>query len=196
VRTLPDHVAEGLSVLFVGLNPSIYAAQHGHYYARPTNRFWPALSRSRLSLEARQGLGVERLRPEHDAALLRFGFGFTDVVKQPTVGIADLAKDAWPHGVGQLRRRLARCQPRIACFQGLTGFDAFLRHGLGERRPVQAGPQPERIGNTAVFVVPSPSGANAHANIAILAGWYDRLWEHLQVVDTLMRSAAMPDQQM
>lgn len=180
MRTLPDRIAPGLSVLFVGLNPSIYAARHGHYYARPSNRFWPALSRSHLSLAARQGLGVERLRPEHDADLLRFGFGFTDVVKQPTAGIADLAKDAWPRGARLLHRKLSRHQPKIACFQGLTGYDSYLRHALGERRIVTPGLQPERIGATRIFLVPSPSGANAHTSIAIQAGWYDRLWECLQ----------------
>ena len=83
-ETLPDLLAPGLEVVFVGINPSPYSVQRGHYFARSTSRFWPAFSRSRLSAPARLALGVDLLGPDHDAALLPFGIGFTDVVKRPT----------------------------------------------------------------------------------------------------------------
>ena len=70
----------------MGINPSPYSVQRGHYFARPTSRFWPAFSRSRLSAPARLALGVDLLGPDHDAALLPYGIGFTDVVKRPTPG--------------------------------------------------------------------------------------------------------------
>src|SRR5271170_3771889 len=91
LETLPDLVREELDIVFVGINPSVYSARQGHYFARPTNRFWPAFSRSILSAAARRGLDVAVLRPEHDAALLDYGFGFTDVVKRPTRNAAELA---------------------------------------------------------------------------------------------------------
>jgi TDG/mug DNA glycosylase family protein len=167
-------------VVFVGANPSIYSAGRGHYYARPTNRFWPALSQSRLSAAARRGLGVERLRPEHDRALLDFGFGFTDAAKRPTVRATDLAPADWEEGARALERTLRRVRPRAACFQTRTGWAAFLQSVLGLRRRLALGLQPERLGTTALFLVPSPSGANAHTSIAIQAGWYDALQDYLE----------------
>jgi TDG/mug DNA glycosylase family protein len=74
-QTLPDLLRSGLDIVFVGINPSIFSVQRGHYFARKTNRFWPCLSRSTLSRRARQALSVEQLGPEHDAALLRAGSG-------------------------------------------------------------------------------------------------------------------------
>jgi TDG/mug DNA glycosylase family protein len=80
-QTLPDLLKKGLDVVFIGINPSLFSVERGHYFARKTNRFWPTLSRSVLSLKARQGLRVETLGPQHDRALLGYGIGFTDVVK-------------------------------------------------------------------------------------------------------------------
>src|SRR5690348_14259953 len=90
---LPDYLQPGLQLVFVGINPSVYSAERGHYFARSTNRFWPAFSRSRLSLPVRQALGRERLGPEDDSLLPRFGIGFTDVVKRPTRNISLLGRD-------------------------------------------------------------------------------------------------------
>src|SRR5260370_41993014 len=82
--TLPDLLRSGLDLVFVGINPGLYSARQGHYFARRTNRFWPALSRSILSAAARRALDVVTLVPEHDAALLDHRFGFTHVLKRPT----------------------------------------------------------------------------------------------------------------
>ena len=129
-----------------------------------------------LSAEARAGLGVERLLPEHDSALLRFGFGFTDVVKRATPKASDVGLDEFAGGVGPLEQKLKRYAPRVACFQGVTGWRAVV----GARTAVQLGPQQQVFGGCRVFVVPSPSGANARTSIATQSHWYDRLAEYLR----------------
>src|SRR3984957_17636139 len=88
--TLPDLLRTGLDVVFVGINPSVFSAEQGHYFARKINRFWPAFSRSVLSLAARRAWGVERLEPIHDSQLQDHGFGFTDMVKRASLRASDL----------------------------------------------------------------------------------------------------------
>jgi mismatch-specific thymine-DNA glycosylase len=120
------------------------------------------------------------LHPEHDRALLRFGIGFTDAAKRPSVRATDLAPADWEEGAIALAETLRRVQPRVACFQTRTGCTAFLQSVLGVRgRPV-LGLQPEHFGRTSLFLVLSPSGANAHTSIAIQTGWYDAVHDYLQ----------------
>jgi len=121
-QTLPDLLRDGLEVVFVGINPGLYSAAQGHYFARRTNRFWPAFSRSVLSERARLGLNLSTLGPEHDSALLAFGFGFTDVVKRPTGNAGELAPSELAAGAPLLLDKLARHRPLVACFHGLTGY--------------------------------------------------------------------------
>ncbi len=176
MNTLPDLLAPGLALVFVGINPSTYSVARGHYFARKTNRFWPAFSRSLLSAPARAALRVDALGPEHDRALLAHGVGFTDVVKLATGNAGEIPAGAWAEHTPRLLRRLRRAAPRVACFHGLTGFRPFLRLGLGvERRAIALGPQPESIGVTRLYVVPNPSPANAHFTPAEQTAWYDRL---------------------
>jgi len=134
-RTLPDYLRPGLDLVFVGINPGLYSVQRGHYFARPTSRFWPAFSRSVLSAPVRRSLGLATLGPGQDSALLKYGIGFTDVVKRPSSGAADLRLADYQEWAPRLRRRLARYKPRVACFHGLTAYRAFARYGLG--RPSQ-----------------------------------------------------------
>lgn len=178
--TLPDRLTTGLQVVFVGINPSIYSVQRGHYFARTTNRFWPGFSRSRLSLTIRTSLGRDVLGPDDDVALPRFGFGFTDVVKRPSNNAAALTAADYAVWTPRLAARLDRYAPRVACFHGVTGYRAFLTFGLGIRRePIVLGRQPERLGETHVFVVPNPSPANAHFRLEDQIAWYDRLADEL-----------------
>ncbi|HUH84149.1 MAG TPA: mismatch-specific DNA-glycosylase [Stellaceae bacterium] len=175
IATLPDLLRDELEVVFVGINPSIFSAWMGHYFARPSNRFWRALSRSVLSRSARDAMGVTLLTPAQDRALLDHGFGFTDLVKRPTARAAEVAPAEFAAGIAALRAKLEKHRPRIACFQGITGYRAL--HGAiasGAAEP-GLGLQPTRIAATRLFVAPSPSGANAHATPAILTEWYDRL---------------------
>jgi len=173
--TLPDLLRDGLNLIFIGINPSLYSVAQGHYFARKTNRFWPALSRSILSEPARRALGVDQLLPVDDAALLAHGIGFTDIVKRPTARADELDPAEFADAARQLTAKLKIFQPRIVCFQGMMGFRPFLRvHAPDHPRP-ELGEQPIRIGRTRLFVVPSPSAANAHASPAEQTAWYDRL---------------------
>jgi TDG/mug DNA glycosylase family protein len=173
--TLPDLLREGLDLVFVGINPSLYSVAQGHYFARKTNRFWPSFSRSALSEPIRLALGVERLEPAHDAVLLEHGIGFTDVVKRPTARADELGAEEFAVGVRDLVAKLEMFRPRIACFHGMMGYRPFLRvHAPGAPKS-DLGPQPIRLGETELFVVPNPSPANAHASPAAQTVWYDRL---------------------
>jgi double-stranded uracil-DNA glycosylase len=181
--TLPDYLERGLDLVLVGINPGLYSVARGHYFARPTSRFWPAFSRSRLSAPVRAALGVDVLTPAHDATLLGFGIGFTDVVKRPSANAADLAPGDFETGAPQLLGRLRRYRPRVACFHGLTAYRPFVRWALrcGDRAP-QLGPHAETIGATRLYVVPNPSPANAHFTVAEQAAWYDRLSDFIETV--------------
>lgn len=174
-RTLPDYLRRGLDLVFVGINPGLYSVARGHYFARPASRFWGAFSRSILSARIRASLGKDQLGPEDDRALLRFGIGFTDVVKVPSRGAGDLTPQHYREWAPRLLVRLETFQPRVACFHGLTGFRAFVRYVLPEpRQEWRLGLQPIRLGPTRVFVVPNPSPANAHFQLPDYVVWYDR----------------------
>jgi len=173
--TLPDLLRDGLDVVFVGINPSLFSARKGHYFARPTNRFCRAFSASRLSRGARDAIGVAVLTPEQDRALLEHGFGFTDLVKRPTVRAAEIAPAEFAAGIAALAGKLAEHRPRIACFQGITRYRPVHRVIAGDTAATGLGLQQTRIAATRLFVAPSPSGANAHATPAVLTDWYDRL---------------------
>lgn len=174
--TLPDHMGPGLRVVFVGINPSLYSVARGHYYARPTNRFWKAFSRSVLSAPVREALGRRLLGPEDDGRLLAFGFGFTDVVKLPSRRASDLSSRAFQAWAPRLRHRLLGDQPAVACFHGLAAWRGFARYGGGWRwRQWRYGLQRARLGETRLFVVPNPSAANAAVRLEELVRWYNRL---------------------
>lgn len=171
--TLPDLLCDGLQLVFIGINPSRYSAAQGHYFARRGNRFWPCFSRSRLSAQARKALGTDCLTPEHDTALPLHGIGFTDVVKRPTPNVSTLDRREFAAGAAALALKLEQVQPRVACFQGIMGYRPFAV--LFHTDHATLGPQKLTIGATRLFVVPSPSAANAHFTPAQQTEWYDRL---------------------
>jgi TDG/mug DNA glycosylase family protein len=179
IDTLPDLLRDALDVVFVGINPSLFSAARGHYFARRSNRFWPCFSRSVLSDAARRALGVERLEPEHDRSLLSCGFGFTDLVKRPTARAGELLPNELASGVIGLASKLERHQPRIACFHGVTGYRHVVRRLAPFANQPVLGAQPLRIGVTLCFVVPNPSGANAHFTPTDQTHWYNRLADEL-----------------
>jgi TDG/mug DNA glycosylase family protein len=181
--TLPDLLRDGLDVVFVGINPSVYSATQGNYFARKINRFWPAFSRSRLSLAARADLGVERLEPMHDRLLQDFGFGFTDLVKRPSPRSTDLTREEPKEGVAALARKLKRYKPRFACFHGVTVGRPVQKVIASELAEAGLGLQPYTIGATQIFVVPNPSPANAHFTPADQTYWYDALADALAQVE-------------
>jgi TDG/mug DNA glycosylase family protein len=122
-------------------------------------------------------LGVAQLKPEHDRMLLDYGFGFTDLVKRPTVRASELTAGEFAAGVASVMAMIERLGPRIACFHGITGYRRVHQAiAAGDPAPV-FGVQPARISETRLFVLPSPSGANAHVSRAEQIHWYDRLAE-------------------
>src|SRR5580658_3841806 len=158
--TLPDLLRPDLDLVFIGINPSLYSVAQGHYFARKTNRFWPAFSRSILSAPARRALGFEQLTPEHDAMLQDYGIGFTDVVKRATARADELNPDEFAEATRELVAKLERFQPRIACFHGMMGYRPFVRLHAPTLPPAVLGEQTLRLGRTRLFVIPNPSPAN------------------------------------
>ena len=161
-RTLPDRVGPHMRVLLCGLNPSLYAADAGVGFARPGNRFWPA------ALAA--GLVTVDRDPAH--ALARHGVGMTDLVKRATVGADELTRDEYRAGAARVERLVRRLQPGAICFVGLAGYRAAVD------RHARAGVQPEPFGGVPAYVMPNPSGLNAHTTPVELA-------EHLRAVARL-----------
>ena len=159
--SLPDLLAPGIELLFVGINPSLYSARAGHYYARPGNMFWRCLHEG--------GLTPIRLRAEEDVRVLEWGIGITDCVKRPTVSAAEVSAAEFREGVDALVGKIARCHPLVVCFNGLVGYRGAFdpRAGLGL--------QPASMEGAAVFVVPSTSGANAAYSRDERIEWFARL---------------------
>jgi TDG/mug DNA glycosylase family protein len=173
---LPERLASHLDVVFVGINPSLYAVARGHYFARPQNRFWPAFSASRLSQRMRLALRLECLRPEHDALLPRFGFGLTDLVRRPTAQAGHLKAWEFRQAAPDLRRRLEAVGPKLVCFHGMMSYRPFLKHGLGlDDKGCQLGEQPHLFAGAPLWVIPNPSPANASYRLPDLIRWYDTL---------------------
>lgn len=170
-RTLPDLLAPGLALVFVGLNPSEYSAREGRYFANPRNRFWPAFNRSAL-LPAELG---RECTPSDDSLLLEYGIGFTDVVKRPTPQGNALKAADYRQWAPVLRQKLLEHQPRLVCFHGLMAYKSYLRYAGGDKASPGLGMQPRQIGASSVFVVPNPSPANARYSVDDLAAWYDRV---------------------
>jgi len=177
--TLPDLLAPNLDILFVGINPSRYSVEQGHYFARKINRFWPCFSQSRLSAKARAGLGVTALLPVHDSALPNYGFGFTDLVKRATANASELAPVEFVEAVATLKEKIEAFHPRIACFHGVTAFrplhEALTGEKFAGKHGGRLGVQDLVISGTKLFVVPNPSPANSHFTPAEQTEWYDRL---------------------
>ena len=171
--SLPDYLAPGLRLVFVGINPGINSVQVGHYFASPRNRFCRAFNIA--------GLALEDCGPEEDGQLLGQGIGFTDVVKRPTRGAGDLKAQDFRTGVPQLKEKLLRFQPKVVCFHGVTAYGSYLRYAESIRTPPGLGIQPRAIGQSRVFVTPNPSPANAAVSLDTLVSWYVRLRELVEV---------------
>ncbi len=161
-KPLPDVVAPDLDVLFCGINPSLVSAERGHHFARPGNRFWPALHLA--------GLTPRRLTPEEDRELLRHGLGVTNLVDRPTRTAAELSPEELRQGAAALAALVVRYRPRTLAVLGVTAW----RQAAGRPR-AGLGLQPERVGGAATWVVPNPSGLNAHHQLPDLARLYGEL---------------------
>lgn len=160
-RTLPDLLRTGLDIVFVGINPSIYSAEKGHYYARPGNLFWRALHES--------GIVDRPVGPEEDSDLLELGIGFTDMVKRPTSSADEIDANEFADGARDIVRKINEYRPKVVCFNGLAGyrssFDSKASPGL----------QAMMIGGSRVFVLPSTSRRNAHYQWPDILCWFREL---------------------
>ena len=185
--TLPDLLREGLDLVFIGINPSMFSVQQGHYFARRTNRFWPCFSRSKLGQRIRRATGLQALLPMHDLMLLDHGIGFTDVAKRPSARASELTRDELAAGVVDLVAKLQRYRPRVACFHGMMGYRPVHRILAPDDTTPALGLQTVMIGDTHLFVVPNPSPANAHFTPDQQTEWYDALEEWIAASDPVLR---------
>jgi TDG/mug DNA glycosylase family protein len=148
-RSIPDVLAPHLDVVFVGINPGLWSGAVGHHFARPGNRFWKALHRS--------GFTHRLLSPLEDASLLERNLGLTNLVARTTATAVELGADEIRRGAEELEARLAPLHPR---FVAVLGIEAY-RTGF-ERRDAALGSQNEDLSGGRLWVVPNPSGLNAH----------------------------------
>src|SRR5882672_827090 len=155
-KTVPDVIAPGLRVLFCGINPGLYTAAVGHHFARPGNRFWPALFAA--------GFTDRIVSPFDESELLKLGYGVTNVVQRATATADQLTREELRAGGKQLTAKVKRYKPAFLAVLGLGAYRAAW-----EQQKATIGRQEETIGETVVWVLPNPSGLNAHYQAKELA---------------------------
>jgi TDG/mug DNA glycosylase family protein len=165
-KTVPDLISPDLRVLFCGINPGLYSAAVGHHFARPGNRFWPALWASRFT--------DRLLSPFEERELLEAGVGITNVVCRATASADELSCDELTDGARRLKTKVRRYKPTALAVLGVGAY----RTAFGER-DAGLGLQGEAIGATRVWVLPNPSGLNAHYQPSDLARLFGELREAL-----------------
>jgi double-stranded uracil-DNA glycosylase len=161
-KTLQDVIARNLSVLFCGINPGLYSAAVGHNFARPGNRFWPALFGS--------GFTDRLLAPHEERELLQFGYGITNIVRRATATAHELKKEELREGAKELVEKIRFYKPLYLAVVGLTAY----RVAFGAPK-AKIGLQNEAIGKTFVWVLPNPSGLNAHHQLPDLVRCFTEL---------------------
>src|SRR5687767_14511814 len=181
-KRIADVLAPGLHVVFVGINPGLYSGATGHHFARPGNRFWPALHNS--------GWTDRALSPFEDGDLPRYGVGVTNFVRRATAAADELEDGEIRDGGRRLAERVEEYGPRCVAVLGVMAYRTAF--GL---REAAVGPQPREIAGAEVWVLPNPSGLNAHHTPADFARMFRELREALRVPDARKgpdRRAARP----
>lgn len=148
-KKIGDVIGPGLKVLFCGINPSLYSAAIGHHFGRPGNRFWPALCAA--------GLTPRLFSPSEDGSLLPLGFGITNLVARATAAAEELTAAELVRGRRSLERKVRTHRPACVAFLGVTAY----RTAFNRPRAV-LGRQAETIARAVIWVLPNPSGLNAH----------------------------------
>ncbi|TQF04960.1 G/U mismatch-specific DNA glycosylase [Kitasatospora acidiphila] len=166
-RTIPDVTGPGLRVLFCGINPGLWSGATGHHFARPGNRFWPALHRS--------GFTPRQLAPHEQDQLPALGLGITNVVARASAKADELSREELRAGGEALRERVAGLRPRVLAVLGIGAY----RTAFGQPKAV-IGRQAERLGDTEVWALPNPSGLNAHYTLDALADEFRTLREAVE----------------
>jgi len=162
-KRVPDVIAPGLNVLFCGINPGLYSAAVGHNFARPGNRFWPALHAA--------GFTDRCLSPFEERALLARGYGITNLVGRATAGADELSEAELRRGARRVEAKVRRYAPAFLAVLGIGTY----RLAFG-RRKAALGRQPETLGGTVIWVLPNPSGLNAHYQAPELAAIFRDLY--------------------
>lgn len=162
--SIPDAIGPNLRVLFVGINPGLYSGATGFHFARPGNRFWPTIHGA--------GFTPRQLAPDEMAALLGLGLGITNLVNRTTATAAELGDDELRQGAARLRETVDRYRPRAVA---ILGVDAF-RRAFGQRKAT-IGLQPDWLGSSRLWILPNPSGLNAHYQLPRLIELYSGLRE-------------------
>lgn len=168
--TVPDLVRPGIGLLFVGINPGLWTAATQTHFAHPSNRFYPALRRAGLidiEIDAAAGIG----RPERNHLLDR-GIGITNLVARATARAGELSADELRRGRDRLVATVGHLGPAVVAVAGVTAYRVAF-----QEPKAAMGRQPEDLGGAELWVVPNPSGLNAHETIETLAGWYRRVGE-------------------
>lgn len=148
-KTVRDVITPGLRVLFCGINPGLYSGATGHHFARPGNRFWPTLHQA--------GFTPRLLDPSEERQLLIFGCGITNLVPRATATADELVAEELVAGRRRLETKVKRHQPRVVAVLGIGAYrTAFAQ------KAVNLGRQPELLASAIVWVLPNPSGLNAH----------------------------------
>lgn len=168
-RLVPDVIGPNLKVLFSGINPGLYSAATGHHFARPGNRFWPALFAG--------GFTPRLFSPWDEAELLELGYGITNIAQRASATADQLSRDELIAGSKQLTRKVKRYSPRVLAIVGVGAYRVAFA-----KPQATLGLQDERIGATRIWLLPNPSGLNAQYQPRDLA----RLFKELrQFVDSL-----------
>ncbi len=161
-RTIPDLVAPGLRVLLCGINPSLWSGWSGHHFARPANRLWTTLHQA--------GFTSRRLHPSETRELLAAGIGITNLVHRATARADEVTADEIRAGVAPLAALIERWQPAYVAFLGLSAYRTAF-----EKPRATVGAQPEQLGVARVWLLPNPSGLNAHYQQPALTAAYGEL---------------------
>lgn len=161
-KTVRDVIAPNLRVLFSGINPGLYTAAVGHHFARPGNRFWPALYAA--------GFTDRVLSPFDERELLKSGYGITNVVMRATASADQLTKEEIVAGGERLRSKVLRYRPKVLAVLGVGAYRTAFN-----QPKATVGPQEDRIGETVLWVLPNPSGLNANYQAPDLARLFREL---------------------
>ena len=166
-RLVPDVLPPAgapFDVLFCGINPGLYTAATGWHFARPGNRFWPALHLS--------GFTPRLLAASEQAEITGYGLGITNVAARPTAQAAELTAGELREGGARLAELIARRGPRYVAIAGVTAY----RTAFGRPRAA-IGPQDELLGPARLWILPNPSGLNAHYSLLAIAAAFRDLRE-------------------
>jgi TDG/mug DNA glycosylase family protein len=166
-RPLPDIIAPGLDVLFCGINPGLKSAEVGHNFARPGNRFWPAVHGA--------GFTPRLLRPEEDVELPLYALGMTNLVSRPTAAAAELTAEELRAGAAELQALVAEYRPRVVAVVGLGAYRTAFR-----RPKATIGLQEDTIAGVPVWLLPNPSGLNANHQLPELIRLFSELRKWVQ----------------